>query len=235
MYRLVVARSSRPENERFEITGPAQQYMHFAAAIHRTKWLEAEARKHFRLMCVRAQEPMPSNTHPVGGIKAMRKKMSSLTFMLITTVFSSGCDMTNEKSSNDIAALRNLVETDLAPRSVHWEVFGSPEYTGGVPGPTDYFVLVAEVEPDDHDRLQTRPRVGKVVIVREAARPWLTEGFRAMLAKHKDSVIDVSIMPDCRKFEAIVKKTAEPVEGFICSDRGKSLIYLILSDRTAKF
>jgi hypothetical protein len=165
-------------------------------------------------------------------IAKMRKIKYFLTGALLTAVFSTGCDMEKQKVSDDIVEFRSLVDTDLGAKSVRWEVFGTPEYTGGVPGPTDYVTLIAEVEPWDQERFEARPETGKQGITPEAARPWLSEGFRSMLAKHRNDSTDLSSIYNCRKFEAKIKKSQRPVNGFICNDSGKSLVYLTLADHT---
>jgi hypothetical protein len=140
--------------------------------------------------------------------------------------------MSHERVSNDVTLFQSLIETDLSISSVRWEVFGTPEYSGGVPGPTDYVTLIAEVEPADSARFQSRSREGRVWIAPESARPWLVEGFRSLLGKHRNRNLDLSLMPNCRKLQGKLKKTSKLVEGFVCNDHGKSLIYFALSDNT---
>jgi hypothetical protein len=140
--------------------------------------------------------------------------------------------MKNDKPSFDLAAFRDLVEVDVPITSIRWEIFGTPEYTGGVPGPTDYVTLIAEVETSSQDMYRRSPATGAEWIAPEAARPWLTEGFRAMLAKNRGNNADLPSSYNCRKLLARFKKDKMPVEGFICSDAGKSLIYLTLEDNT---
>jgi hypothetical protein len=141
--------------------------------------------------------------------------------------------MKNEKPSSEMAAFRELVQLDVPIKSVKWEIFGTPEYSGGVPGPTDYITLIAEVESSDDDGVQQGQPTGVVWIAPEAARPWLTEGFREMLAKNRGNDADLSSAYKCRRLQAKIKKDKTPVYGFICSDSGKSLIYLTLQENTA--
>lgn len=54
--------------------------------------------------------------------------------MALTGRGSSNADQT---SPLDLAALRAKAKLDLPVRAVAWEVFGTPEYKGGAPGPTD--------------------------------------------------------------------------------------------------
>lgn len=55
---------------------------------------------------------------------------------------SSGCNVeSNSKESTNIAAFLQIVELDLPARSVRWEMLSTPEYSMGVPGPTDFVTL----------------------------------------------------------------------------------------------
>jgi hypothetical protein len=125
-----------------------------------------------------------------------------------------------------------LIEIDVAVESVRWEIFGTPEYTRGTPGPTDYVTLIAEVEPSEQEKFQTRPRAGEVWIAPEAARPWLAKEFRTLLEKHAGNATDLSSMSKCRVHRAKIEKNGKPINGFICNGSEKSLIYLTLSDET---
>lgn len=162
----------------------------------------------------------------------MSKRSNLIATALIFITILSGCKMEKGKSSDDIDAFRNLVETDVPAKSVRWEVFGTPEYTGGVPGPTDYVTLIAEVEPSAQEKIQTKAGSGEVWIAPEAARPWLTSEFRSLLAAHADRSTDLAGMPNCRLLRGKIKKDGKPVSGFICNGSGKSLIYLTLSGET---
>lgn len=133
------------------------------------------------------------------------------------------------KVSDDSVGLRNLVELELPIKTVRWEVFGTPEYTGGVPGPTDYITLIAEVSPADQKTFEARQETGTVWIAPESARPWLTERFRLMLSTHRNTTVDLSRAFNCRRFEARIKTTGKIADGFICNDSGRSLVYLTLA------
>jgi hypothetical protein len=163
----------------------------------------------------------------------MRRQSNLLAKVLLIGTLIAGCEMANGKSSNDLTGFRDLVETDVPATSVRWEVFGTPEYSGGVPGPTDYVTLIAELEPSDQEKFRSRPETGEVWIAPEAARPWLAKEFRSLLQKHANSTTDLSTMPDCRVLRAKIKKSGKPVSGFICNGAGRSLMYLTLVDETA--
>lgn len=128
---------------------------------------------------------------------------------------------------------QNLIKTDLSFKAIRWEVFNTPEYNGGVPGPTDYVTLVAEVTPIDLQYFQSRPETGEVWLAPQSDRPWLDSEFRELLKKYENKSVDVSIMPNCRKFEGKLRQSDKPVNGVICIGLSKSLIYLTLSDNTA--
>ena len=114
--------------------------------------------------------------------------------VLCATFFLLGCNMKDEvsKVSSDLAALRNVVNFDIKTKSTRWEVFGTPEYTGGVPGPTDFVTLIAEIEPEDQKFFEIMPPTGEVWIAPEAARPWLSSTFRSMLEGNKNTTVNLS-------------------------------------------
>ncbi|XLZ71973.1 hypothetical protein ABT364_08385 [Massilia sp. SR12] len=143
----------------------------------------------------------------------------------------SACKNSDAKppQSEDAAALRAMINIEFPIKSARWDVFGTPEYTGGVPGPTDYITLVAELEPGDNWFASLKEPTGVTPVVPEAARPWLTASFRSLMEKNKSSNIDLSSQADCRKYATTVTKSGRPVQGFVCNDAGKLLMYLTLS------
>lgn len=159
--------------------------------------------------------------------------MNSLIAAACFAAFLTGCDTSHEGVSDDMSLFRNLIETDLPISSVRWEVFNTPEYTGGIPGPTDYVILIGEVEPAESERFQSGQNEGTVWVAPDAVRPWLSKNFRSLLKKHRNGKMDLFIMKNCRKLKGKLRKAEKPIEGFICSGHGKSLIYLTLSDNAA--
>jgi hypothetical protein len=152
--------------------------------------------------------------------------------LLFVVAFSSGCDVKGNRAevSNDIVALHNLLQLDLPAKGARWEVFDTPEYTGGVPGPTDYVTLIAELELSHQKNVEWKSQMGKVCIAPNAARPWLAEGFRSMLATNRNDCTDLSNLPNCGKFQAKLKKDGKWTEGFLCNNSEKLLLYLTLAD-----
>lgn len=138
-------------------------------------------------------------------------------------------DEAKPPQSEDAAALRAMINIEFPVKSARWDIFGTPEYNGGVPGPTDYITLVAELEPADNWFASLKEPTGTTPVVPEAARPWLTSAFRRLMEKNRNSNVDLSSQADCRKYATTVKKSGRPVQGFVCNDAGKLLMYLSLS------
>jgi hypothetical protein len=164
-------------------------------------------------------------------LKSALKNIYGTAVCVFFMLFLLGCNMSDEdsKSSTDMAALRNTVNLDIPAKSIRWEIFGSPECTGMVPGPTDYMTLIAELEPSDAKTFSAMPAGDKTRAVPESVRRWLGESFRSMLEKHKYLTIDLSVESNYRPLKASLKSTGKPVDGFICSDGIKFLVYLNLA------
>jgi len=141
-----------------------------------------------------------------------------------------GCSFEDPKpQSEDIAALREVINIDFPVKSARWEIFGTPENTGWVPGPTDFYTLIAELKPE-HDWFHgiTEP-MDETFIVPEAARPWLTKYFRDLMDKNKHSTTDLYGQADCRKFATTVRTSGRLVRGFMCDHSQEILLYLRVS------
>jgi hypothetical protein len=133
-----------------------------------------------------------------------------------------------QKFSDDVDVLRSVAELDTNPAAMRWEIFGTPEHVGGVPGPTDFVTLVAEVSRFDQGEFEKRAKSGTKWIAPEASRPWLSENFRSMLGKHRNTAVDLSSHYNCRAAHGKLKKSGGQVEGFVCNGPANGLIYLTL-------
>ncbi|MYN04513.1 hypothetical protein GTP41_20690 [Pseudoduganella sp. DS3] len=154
-----------------------------------------------------------------------------LSLVICSSLALSACkdDDAKPPQSEDAAALGAIISIEFPIKSARWDVFGTPEYSGGVPGPTDYITLMAELEPADNWFASLKEPTGTTAVVPEAARPWLTSSFRGLMEKSRNSNVDLSSHADCRKYATTVKKSGRPVQGFVCNDDGKLLMYLTLS------
>jgi hypothetical protein len=149
--------------------------------------------------------------------------------------FLCGCEdkERRERVSDDAAAFKNLVTIDIPYSTVRWEVFDTPEYTGGIPGPTDYITLVAQVTPAT-EHLSLRAGSEIVWLAPESARPWLDAEFGSFFLKNLQySSVDLAKNPHCHSLSAMLTKTSQPVEGFACAGKAKMLIYLRLAGYTS--
>jgi len=139
----------------------------------------------------------------------------------------SACDANScARSSTDQAELARLVKLDLPIKSVRWEVFGTPEYSGGVPGPTDYVTLIAEIAPA-MPVAQTNT-AETAWITPGAARLWLSPDVRTLFTQHSNSQPVLSHLGNCAPLQAAVTKSGEKVQGFLCSSKASSVVYLTL-------
>lgn len=140
-----------------------------------------------------------------------------------------GCAPDNPPSTS-MADLARQVTTDIPATAVTWQIFGTPEYTGGVPGPTDYITLIAEFRGVPAQWIARRDEpVGRTWIAPEAPRPWLAPGFRQLLAGAQGSVVDLIDRPHCHPHTGYVRKSGRPVHGFACAEGNAVLLYLTLS------
>jgi hypothetical protein len=168
-------------------------------------------------------------------ISSIRHTMSKLFFtagyVLCVSLAVSACNLEgNSNASTDIAAFQHVVELGLPIKSIRWEVFGTPEYSIGVPGPTDFVTLIAEVPSIDQATFEKKSKVGAVWIAPEAARPWVSAGSKSFKIKYRNASVDLSNFPDCRAAYGKSRKAGSEVHGFICNTPTKALIYLILAD-----
>ncbi len=134
--------------------------------------------------------------------------------------------------STDVAALQTIVRLEARPASAQWEIFGTPEFTGWVPGPTDYVTLVAQLTPVDQQAFVKPASAAAVWIAPESARPWLAAPFRDLLEKRKNTTVDLSTLPQCRAVQTTLTRSGRPVRGLTCHAAGKILVYLTIADNS---
>ncbi|MBV6319330.1 hypothetical protein [Duganella violaceipulchra] len=132
--------------------------------------------------------------------------------------------------SDNLSALREVVNIQIPATSARWEIFGTPEYKGSVPGPTDFTTLIAELQPADGAWFASQKETADASFVApEAARPWLSEPFHRLLAEHKNTTADLSALRDCRRYATTLKQSGSPVQGFVSGGDRHLLLYVTLS------
>lgn len=160
------------------------------------------------------------------------KALAATVAAALAAILLAGCAPDKTGPSDSLPELRKIVAVALPARQIKWEVFGTPEYTGGVPGPTDFVTLIAELEPAQDALPPAEPGTDdKAYIVPEAARPWLSAPFRAWLQEHRNQAVHLPAGP-CSAYRTTISKSGRPVAGFLCRSEGRMLIYLTLSSNS---
>ena len=155
----------------------------------------------------------------------MANNFRCLRLLLLLMILLIGCESdSRNKVSANVADFKDLVLPDYSISSIRWEVFGTPEHVGGVPGPTDYVTLIAAI----HSTAPIQLNAGTIWLVPEAARPWLTPRFRSLFNRYRNTSVKLSSLPRCYPLRGILKKSGRQVDGFGCNEANRSVIYLTL-------
>ncbi|MTW01504.1 hypothetical protein [Pseudoduganella ginsengisoli] len=143
-----------------------------------------------------------------------------------------GCDTSSSRShvSPDMTKLTGLIDLNIQAQSVQWEIVGTPEYQGGVPGPTDFVTLVAEFNGASVGAQAPGSSAATTAyIVPNAARPWTSAVFQTFLAEKANTVVDIGALPHCRPYQTRLTKTGNSAHGFVCASQGRALLYVVLT------
>ncbi len=152
---------------------------------------------------------------------------------VLVALFLAGCKVNKPEQvpSTDMVALRDIVTLDIPTPSGKYEVFGTPESDEGIPGPTDYVTLVAELDVSEPSHLRSMGPDKKphddFILVPKASRSWLSEPFKSILTFHQNGKLDLRKY-DCDLFSAKSKKDGHLLSGFLCLRGNRALIYLEL-------
>ncbi len=161
----------------------------------------------------------------------MRYKILTLKFALAAIILLlGGCSQERPKSrvSNDLIKLREIVNLQIPIKSARWAVFSSPEEGGFLPTSPDFTILVAELNSEDQWFDANKEPTGEIFIAPGVARPWVTAAFHRILEENKNTVVDLSGKANCRKYSTTAKESAKAVEGFVCGNADRVLLYLTL-------
>lgn len=139
----------------------------------------------------------------------------------------------NQNPSRNLTDLRATVQIDLPVSSATWEVFATPEYRGGVPGPTDLQTLLAEVVLSDAEYLSKArfSLAGEVFVAPESPRAWLSPEFKALMNRVRNSSEDMGRSFGCFRYDTRLTDSGRPVSGFLCVSATRALLYLTLDKR----
>lgn len=161
--------------------------------------------------------------------------MISWRFFLVlisVALLGAGCDILNADTSKvKMTPLQEFVRLQIDYSGAKWEVFSTPEYNGGgVPGPADESTLIAEVilNPVAIAAVEKFPIAGEYFIVPEASRVWLGAGFRKLLAKERNSTVNMGKYPGCHSISGDFRLDGKVRTGFICMNSTAALVYFPL-------
>jgi len=152
----------------------------------------------------------------------------SLLFLILTA-----CKMNEHSGSNDPDALNKIIRLEVNLQTVRWEIFTTPEYQEGVPGPTDYISLVIETNDFVTSEISQNSTSGLIWIAPEAARPWMTKESKLFFDRFKNQTIDIASQKNCSSVSAWLVKTNKKIEGITCKNSLNRLMYFVLEDYTS--
>jgi hypothetical protein len=137
--------------------------------------------------------------------------------------------MPGEKVSSSIADLQAQIDVGIPATAAKWEIFETPEYTGGVPAPTDFVTLVAELEnvSPSWKAEQSEP-IAKVWVAPEVLRSWLSPASKTFLQRANPNIIELNARDNCSSHSAKVRKSGRVIEGFVCVRGSNIFLYLTL-------
>ena len=194
--------------------------------------MQADKNESYPKYLDRVAARLTNNRFSNDAVRPPKPANASRTLAILSTVgvlCVSGCSAQDKKvkASDDVKAFQQLVDIPADLKSARWEMVGTPEYDGGVPGHTDYMTLIAEIEPVTSAKSFTSgPSDKSIYIVPEAARPWLSSRFRNLLEKNRNANIDLATAAGCHAYDTKVKTSGRKVNGFSCEKSGKVLVYL---------
>lgn len=158
--------------------------------------------------------------------------ISKLIFLSLFLTLSA-CKMNNHPSNDDMNALNRIIRIDANFKSARWEVFTTPEYDGGVPGPTDYVSLVIEFDSSSIHVVANDSRFGSIWIAPGSARPWITKQNQLFFKNFENKTIDISSQKNCSGISAWLAKTNKKIDGIFCQKSSTGLMYFTLEDLTS--
>ncbi|WP_143707464.1 hypothetical protein [Uliginosibacterium sp. TH139] len=132
--------------------------------------------------------------------------------------------------STNIDELRRYINIDSGLQVSQWEIFGTPDWEGGVPGPTDYLSILF-VGPTEHAQQKSAGDESHKVdfLPPNAVRAWLgseeKEALQRILGR-KSQVANAFCA--LRSFYAV--KSNKSVEGFACILGTRTLYFVLLAE-----
>jgi hypothetical protein len=158
-------------------------------------------------------------------VSAVLRKSLPLAALLLA-----GCSP--DRVSESVTELDELIRLDIPIQAASWEVFYMPE-AGGLPAPTEYIFLLAEVEPADPGWFASRPsHWTKAYALPEAAREWMSKPVRKQVEALTRQSQDQAVPTNCKDLPAKMTRSDRRVAGFTCTVGAKLLVHVLLQDNT---
>lgn len=157
--------------------------------------------------------------------------MQKILAPVVLATMLAGCILNEDqdKSSTDIVALKDLIALQFPYTNARWEVVATPEYKGGVPGPTDYMTLLAEIGPRDVQRFSALPMAEPLRPLPNSARTWMNAESRTLL---DTTSTGLRHQPECRTITGILTRSKRMVNGHLCTSQDRMLLYMVVVDYT---
>lgn len=154
------------------------------------------------------------------------------TATLLTLLAGCSPQENQKKSSTDVDGLKKLITLPFPYTNARWELFATPEDDGGIPGPTDYITLVAEIGPRNDQQFNSLPRAPLFRALPNAARSWMNAASRRLLNSLHAPNAELSHHPDCRMVAGLIKRSSRAVTGYLCTSEDRLLLYMVVVDHT---
>jgi hypothetical protein len=135
----------------------------------------------------------------------------------------------NKGSSTDLKALAEIIDLRIPAIEGRFEILGTPEGSGMVPGPTDYMTLVAELKSLDTGASSSNASFPNIWLVPNASRPWLSDRFQQFLKQYSNKKFPPGIA-GCSVISTTLVKSGRQAYGFKCINENKVLIYVPLTE-----
>lgn len=116
---------------------------------------------------------------------------------------------------------------DTNVEDVKWELFGTPEWSEILPGPTDFASIIISGSLNEIIDTSNWQASGTMFVPQNSNRGWLSERESRIFA----SILSSGAPPDdekCREKQFFSRKIGKEVSGFECINQHKYLAFALL-------
>jgi len=158
-----------------------------------------------------------------------KKTNASILIFIVAFVFSLHSNLAiseDEDVRTDMGELQEYLTLDQPINEVKWEIFGTPEWSHGLPAPTDYISIVISAPLTPNIKLKNTTR-GRLFSTINSARPWLSS-IEVKIMKMSSTYGTNKDKFNCAERKYFSKNTDTFVIGFECITEDRYLAYAIL-------